>query len=221
MSLVDPLIQTPLQWIGKNWYLLYKYRRGHFDRMLRNYLAQWRLEQLPIPVQSITVDLIAGRPVRRNRGDAVDAILESINLPVFSKPIYRDGQALVDGGLVDNVPADVLVRRGCNFVIAVSVTSALEAEFAKNNSATPTAKMRSASTLQTVLRSYLVQHVNMNSVGVEPADFVIEPDVTGVDLSDFSRTRDLADVGHRAALDAIKPLKSLLSKLDDRLFSTT
>lgn len=32
-------------------------------------------------------------------------------------------QALVDGGLGNNVPADVLVRKGCNFVIAVSVTA--------------------------------------------------------------------------------------------------
>jgi NTE family protein len=33
---------------GKNWYLVYKYRRGHFDRMLRKYLSEWKLEQLPI-----------------------------------------------------------------------------------------------------------------------------------------------------------------------------
>jgi len=206
---------------GNHWYLVYKYRRGQFAPMLRKYLSDWRLEQLPIPIHSVTVDLVSGKPVLRESGDAVDAILESINLPVFSRPICRDGKALVDGGLVDNIPADVLVRRGCNFVIAVSVTAELESEFAKNHPMTPTAEMNSASTLQTVLRSYLVQNVNMNSVGVQPADVVIEPDVAGVDLSDFSRTLKLAEVGERAAKDGLPSLKMLLSKLDEKLFEIT
>jgi predicted acylesterase/phospholipase RssA len=122
---------------GNHWYLLYKYRRGHFGRMLRKYLSDWTIEQLPLPVRSVTVDLVAGKPVVRDRGDAVNSILESINLPVFSKPMSRDGQALVDGGLVNNIPADVLVRSGCNFVIAVSVTARLEPEFAHNRPDTP------------------------------------------------------------------------------------
>ena len=111
---------------GNHWYLLYKYRLGHFDPMLRKYLHDWRLEQLAVPCLSVTVDLVGGKSVVRERGDAVHAILESINLPVLSVPIFRDGQALIDGGLVNNIPADVLVSMGCNFVIAVSVTAKME-----------------------------------------------------------------------------------------------
>ena len=200
-------------------YLLYKYRRGHFDRMLRKYLSDWTLEQLPIPVLSVTVDLVTGKPVVRDRGDAVHAILESINLPVLSVPICRHGQALVDGGLVNNIPADVLVSRGCNFVIAVSVTAKMEHEFAKNRPDTPSEKMRAPSTLQTVLRSFLVQSVNMNSFGVQPADLVIEPDVTGFELSEFSRTDEIAAVGEATAQEAVPKIGELLRQLDDRLFS--
>ena len=203
---------------GNHWYLLYKYRRGHFDRMLRNYLSDWTLEQLPLPVRSVTVDLVSGDAVVRDRGDAVNSILESINLPVFSKPISRDGRALVDGGLVNNIPADVLVRSGCNFVIAVSVTARLEPEFARNRPDTPTSKMASASILQTILRSYVVQSVNMHSFGVQPADVVIEPDATGVDLSEFSRTRELATIGEEAVLEVMPKIKSLLAQLDGQLF---
>ena len=100
---------------GGYWYLLHKYRRGQFDPMLRRYLSDLRFEQLPIPMNTITVDLVSGEPKIRDRGDAVDGILESINLPGLSAPICRNGQALVDGGLVNNVPADVLVSKGCNF----------------------------------------------------------------------------------------------------------
>jgi NTE family protein len=41
----------------------------------------------------------------REEGDSVSALLESINLPVLSSPINRDGTALVDGGMINNVPA--------------------------------------------------------------------------------------------------------------------
>jgi NTE family protein len=203
---------------GDDWYLLYKYRRGHFDGMLRTYLQDWTLEQLPVPVQSITVDLVTGKPVIRDRGDAANSILESINLPVLSKPIRRNGKALVDGGLVNNVPADILARNGCNFVIAVSVTAHLEAEFAKNRPDTPTSKMSSASMLQTILRSYLVQNVNMNSIGVQPADVVIEPDVTEFGMTEFSRADELAAVGEAAARQEIPNIKHLLKQLDAKLF---
>jgi predicted acylesterase/phospholipase RssA len=205
---------------GGHWYLLYKYRRGQFDPMLRKYLQDSRLEQLPIPVQAVTVDLISGKPIVREQGDAVHAVTESINLPVLSVPINRDGMALVDGGIVNNVPADVLVSRGCNFVIAVSVTAKMEHEFARNNPAMSTANMKSASVLQTILRTYVVQNVNMNSVGVQPADFVIEPDVTEFDITEFMRTDEIAEVGARSTEASVQQLKKLLEQVDSQLFAT-
>ncbi len=203
---------------GGYWYLLYKYRRGQFDPMLRKYLSDSRLEQLMIPVESVTVDLISGRPVVRSSGDAVHAITESINLPVLSTPINRNGRALVDGGIVNNVPADLLVADGCNFVIAASVTASMEPEFARNRPDTPTEKMKSASVMKTILRTYVVQNVNMNSVGVAPADFVIQPDVTGFDITEFTRADEMAAIGAETTLQSIAKLKKLLRTFDAELF---
>ncbi len=203
---------------GDQWYLLYQYRRGHFDPMLRKYLGDLRLEQTPLPVHTITVDLIGGRAVVRESGDAVHAICESINLPLISKPIFRDGQALVDGGLIDNVPADVLTRKGCNFVIAVSVTAKMELEFANNRSDTPAHQTRPASSIETLLRSYLVQNHSVNSLGVQAADFVIEPDVTQFELTAFTRTDEMAAVGEQTTLEAISEIRELLHRLDRELF---
>ena len=125
---------------GRHWYLVWKYRRGHFDPMLRKFLHDWRLEQLPVPCLSVTVDLVSGNFVARERGDATHSILESINLPVISVPICRNGQALIDGGLVNNVPADVLVANGCNFVIAVSVSAKMEKQFCDMSAAEDAAR---------------------------------------------------------------------------------
>ena len=203
---------------GDQWYLLYKYRRGQFDPMLRKYLKNKRVEQLSVPMHTITVDLISGKAVVRESGDAVHGIVESINLPILSKPINRHGEALVDGGLIDNVPADVLTTRDCNFVIAVSVTAKMELEFASNRPDTPAHQMRSASMVQTLLRSYLVQNHSVNSIGVQPADFVIEPDVTRFELSEFTRTDELAAIGEQTTLEAIPQIRKLLNRLDRELY---
>jgi NTE family protein len=203
---------------GNYWYLVYKYRRGQFDKMLRKHILDWRLEQLPVPMHTVTVDLVCGQAVIRSDGDAVHAIVESINLPVLSSPICRDGRTLVDGGIVNNIPADVLVKKGCNFIIAVSVTSKMEHEFANNRPNTPTGDMKSPWLIQTILRSYVVQSSNMHSVGVQPADVVISPDVTQFDLAEFMRTDELAAVGEKTTLKEVSHIKEELSKMDDKLF---
>jgi predicted acylesterase/phospholipase RssA/CRP-like cAMP-binding protein len=203
---------------GSHWYLLYKFRSGQFDPMLRKYLHDWRLEQLAVPCLSVTVDLVNGSSVVRERGDAVNAILESINLPVLSVPICRNGQALIDGGLVNNIPADVLVSMGCNFVIAVSVTAKMEKEFCDISPEKPTLPAKRPSVVQTLLRSLLVQNHSLNAFGVQPADVVIAPDVTGFDMTEFVRAKELAAIGEAAALEQIPRIRQLLNRLDPQLF---
>jgi NTE family protein len=204
---------------GGYWYLLHKYRLGRFDPMLRKYLKESQLEQLAIPVQTITVDLVSGQAIVRSEGDAVHAITESINLPGLASPINRNGQALVDGGIINNVPANVLVKNGCNLVIAVSVTATLQPEFAKNRPDTPTPKMSPASTLQTLMRTFLVQNVNMNSVGVQPADFVIQPDVAAFGSTEFTRADEMSTIGQVATHASLPQLKQLLAQVDPQLFA--
>ena len=203
---------------GDHWYLLHKYRRGHFDPMLRKYLHDWRLEQLAVPCLTVTVDLVGGNSVVRDRGDAVHAVLESINLPVLSVPIIREGQALIDGGLVNNIPADVLVSRGCNFVIAVSVTAKMEKAFCEITPETRTYAGRKPTVVQTLLRSLLVQNHGLNAQGVQPADVVIETDVRGFDLTAFTRAEEMAAIGRAAGLEATPRIRQLLTRLDPQLF---
>lgn len=203
---------------GGYWYLLYKYRRRQFDPMLRKYLKHLKLPQLPVPMNSITVDLVSGEAKVRSEGDAVRGIVESINLPGLAKPIVNNGEALVDGGLVNNIPADVLVKKGCNFVIAVTVTAELERVFGKIRP-DQSHKCRPPSTLQTIMRGYLVQSVNMNSVGIQPADVIVSPDVTGFDLTEFTRTDELAAIGAETTEAAMNEILGSLREIDPQLFT--
>src|SRR4029078_7863483 len=104
------------------------------------------------------------------------------------------------------------------FGFAVGVTAKMDREFARNRPDTPFSKMRPASTIQTILRSFLVQSTSVTAIGVQPADFVIEPDVTGFQLTEFSRTDELAAIGEQATRQAIPQIRQLLHRLDDRLF---
>ncbi len=200
-----------------NWYLVSQYRRRAWDGMLRKYLHDWRLEQLSIPFHAVTVDLVQVRTVVRSQGDAVHAILESINIPIVSKPILRDGMALVDGGVLNNLPADVLAESGADFVVGVDVSSHIRPEFAGNRPDMPTAKMRDASALDTLFRVFESQAHDIGKLRNRAVDFWIRPDISGFGLAEFHRTTEIAAVGEAAARATIAELKERLVKLESRL----
>jgi NTE family protein len=124
---------------------------------------------------------------------------------------------LVDGGLLNNVPANVLVAKGCNFVIASTVTAKLEKDFEGISSRFTG---RFLATIQVIMRQTMVQDYNMNSVGVQPADFVLAPDVTSFDISEFSRADEMARIGEATTDASVAELRKMLSRLDFKLFET-
>ncbi|MFO0013920.1 MAG: patatin-like phospholipase family protein [Planctomycetota bacterium] len=203
---------------GGYWYLLYKYRWNLFDPMLRKYLDRATMQQLTIPVHTIAVDLVEGTPLIRSKGDAVRNILESINLPPLSIPIFDSGSAIVDGGLLKNVPADVLVSKGCNFVLASTVTAKLEKDFMGIRSKGKPQKKRFLESIQVMMRQNLIQSYSMNDIGVQPADIVIAPDVTSFDLSEFTRADEMAVIGEQTTLESMSRIRAMLAKLDPKLF---
>jgi NTE family protein len=69
------------------------------------------------------------------------------------------------------------------------------------------------------MRERMIQGYQMNSVGVRPADFVIAPDVTSFDISEFTRADEMASIGERTANDAIPMLRKMLVKVDPKLFA--
>ena len=79
--------------------------------------------------------------------------------------------------------------------------------------------MSQASTIQTILRSLLVQNKSVNSVGIRQADAVIEPDVTRYELAEFTRAEEMAEIGRQAALAELPKIKEQLMQLDNRLFA--
>ena len=79
--------------------------------------------------------------------------------------------------------------------------------------------MSQASTVQTILRSLLVQNKSVNSFGVRQADAIIEPDVTRCELTEFMRAEEMAEIGEQAALAQLPKIKEQLMQLDNELFA--
>jgi predicted acylesterase/phospholipase RssA len=166
----------------------------------------------------VTVDLVSAEPVIRREGDACHALLESINLPGIARPICRDGQALVDGGVLNVVPANVLVNQGANLVVSSDVSARIAFEFAGIRPDTPTAKMHRPSGTAALIRTRTVQDRNIRAIGGGAADIVIEPDVSTVELTDFKNAAKIAKLGRDAAEEALPELRRVLHEMDPQLF---
>ena len=195
--------------------MLYQFRMRKWDGLLRGRIGNTKLEQLLTPVSTVTLDLISGHQVIRDSGDATHAILESINLPSIAKPIIRDGMALVDGGIVNNVPSDILPERGADLVVDVDIAPQMAQRFGKNTADMSPEQMRTPSMLQTVMRASEVQSYEITSLRTRSVDQMIVVDTSMFDLADFTSAREMAAQGEKAAAMAMNQFKQVQQQRDD------
>ena len=78
-----------------------------------------RFDELPIPFRAVATDLETGATVVMDSGDLTTALRASMSAPGLFAPVERDGRLLVDGGLVENLPIDVVRAMGVDVLIVV------------------------------------------------------------------------------------------------------
>jgi len=86
---------------------------------LMKYVKGARFEDLEIPMQIVAADFWKRSQVVFESGELRSAIHASMALPGIFAPVVIDGRVLVDGGVVNPVPFDLL--QDCDLVIAVNV----------------------------------------------------------------------------------------------------
>ena len=79
----------------------------------------------------------------------------------------------------------------------------------------------SSQRIQVIMRQTMIQGYRMNSVGIQPADFVVAPDVTSFDISEFTRADEMALIGETTTNATIAKLRKMLNKLDPKLFESS
>ncbi len=77
-------------------------------------LSYENLEDATIPVEVVTTSLTDGRERWITHGPAVEAVLASSAIPSIFPPVIIDGDVLVDGGVVNNVPISRALSAGCD-----------------------------------------------------------------------------------------------------------
>ena len=125
---------------------------------------------------------------------------------------------LVDGGYLNNVPADTLIADDATYVISVDVSSRIADTFAGNTRDTPTGQMRIPRSSQVMSRIREVAQKNLSVMGAAQSDFTIAPDVSNVSYVDFKSTPRIAEIGYDATQRCMTDLKKQLNQLDPQLF---
>ncbi|MEE4246731.1 MAG: patatin-like phospholipase family protein [Kangiellaceae bacterium] len=92
-----------------------------FIHFLKTKYGDYQIEDLPIPFAAIACDMQSGREVWITEGSIWDAVRASAAYPGLLTPVQRNGQWLVDGGIVNPVPVSVCRALGASHVIAVNL----------------------------------------------------------------------------------------------------
>lgn len=89
--------------------------------LIEKYLGNITFDDLKIPFRTVAVDMIAQEVVEFSEGSLVDAIVASASIPAIFHPLVKDGKRLIDGGVLERVPAMRLKDMGAEVIVAVDV----------------------------------------------------------------------------------------------------
>jgi NTE family protein len=96
-------------------------------RRVAAWLDKWfgtvAIEDLPLSFFCLSANLTAGTPAVHTSGKLTTWVRASISIPGILPPVVEEKQIYVDGGVINNMPVDVMKRTGRGQVIAVDIHS--------------------------------------------------------------------------------------------------
>lgn len=85
------------------------------------FFQEKKIEQLPISFTAVAVDLNSKREVWLQQGDLKEAVRASVAIPQMIPPVYRNGQVLVDGGILNLLPIAPVIPDRTDLIVAVNL----------------------------------------------------------------------------------------------------
>ena len=157
------------------------------DRVVLPYGDLRSFDDLPTPFRCVATDLRRGEAVVLDSGSLSGALRATMSLPGVFAPVAAGDRLLVDGGALNNIPADVVRGMGADVVIAVDVGADVTA-------ASPPSSMFAmlGQTIDTMMRASTRRVL-------ESATLVINPDLSGFTSTSWSQSDALARRGYEAA----------------------
>ncbi|MDR2233655.1 MAG: patatin-like phospholipase family protein [Tannerella sp.] len=154
-------------------------------------IAGWNFDNLFVPFRCMSSDIYNKKALRWRNGDLGDAIRSSMTFPFFFKPIWKDGVPLFDGGIYNNFPIDVMKEDFDPDFILGSVVVGKE----KKPSDNPVIQ------IEMMVMQRTDYHVD------EEDGMMIQFDFSDVSLLEFSKAKELMEIGYRQTLTMIDSIK--------------
>ena len=190
-------------------------RGARITSNLRHGLGDTDITDLWLPFYCVSANLTTGSVEYHDRGDLVQAIRASIAIPGVLPPVPRNGELLVDGGILDNIPVEEMRRRNpSGLVVAVDV-SPVEGPVASEDYGLSVAGLSSMrarrrgggppNLISTMVRSSLIGSIatRQRIVREGTADLYLEVGVDGAGSLDFSTGSEVVAGAADATRDAL------------------
>ena len=165
------------------------------DRETLPYASLKSFDELPIPYRCVATDLVSGKEVVFKDGSLPQAMRATMSIPGLFNPVRIGNQVLVDGGLVGNLPTDVVRAMGADVVIAIHLEVA-------------PAKPEEIQSLFSVLGRSVDVIVRENEIrGLSAADLVVNVDLHAYSSLEYEKAKVIIEKGHAAAQEKTRVLQ--------------
>ena len=172
---------------------------------LRKQMDDTRFDQLKIPFACVATDLQTGERVVFREGSVALAARASATIPGLFEPVLFRHRYLVDGGLVTNIPTDLLPSMGADIIVAVDVTTVFD-------------QLQPKSIMAILNQAIYIQSERLAQDEIALAQVVIRPQMGDITMMDLTRSDESINAGIIAGRRAIPEIKKLiLDKRFDKL----
>lgn len=170
-----------------------------------DYHATDNFSDLPIPFSCVAVDLESGEAVVLEKGYLPKAMRASMSIPSIFTPVKIDDRLFVDGGVINNFPADVAKVKEYDYIIGVDVQSPLRSKD----------ELVSATDIVNQLVSFAGRP--RTDKNIKLTDIYIHPDISGYTTGSFTKDEidSIISRGRKAAKEAYPKLLNLKKKLGE------
>jgi NTE family protein len=200
------------------------------DRLMdvfRPLITAETFDDLRFPCRTVATDIETGERICIETGRLDEAFRTSCAVPMLWSPVRRDGRTLVDGGIVDPVPAEVAIQQGADVCLAVNVVpqlrkgvdTVLTRMTKRVNRLNPFAYANGArempSIFDVVMSSIQILEYELGNFKAAGADVRINIDCADFTWIEFYRSEELIERGAEATERALPAIRAALAERTD------
>lgn len=193
-------------------------RGRKFGARLREIFEEQRIEELRRTFFCVSTSLTTGATVVHDQGPLSVWVGSSMAVPGIAPPIAYEGELLCDGGVVDNLPTDVMqnLERGSIIACNVSTEGAIRAPGAGLGEPDPEALLRrhaggvSPRLGEILVRSATLTSATAMALAAERADVYLRMPTQDLGMFDWRRLDDLVERGYEHAMEQLAPVRDTL-----------